>query len=72
MNDSAISVIIPTHNRAHLITRAIDSVLMQALPEDELIIVDDGSEDDTSSVISSYGKKVKYIRTDKGLGSPVI
>ena len=66
MNDSAISVIIPTHNRAHLITRAIDSVLMQALPEDELIIVDDGSEDDTSSVISSYGKKVKYIRTDKG------
>ncbi len=66
MNDTAISVIIPTHNRAHLITRAIDSVLMQALPDDELIIIDDGSEDDTASVVSKYGKKIKYIQTVQG------
>jgi len=43
-----ISVIIPTHNRAELLPRALDSVLEQTLPPNEIIVVDDGSDDGTN------------------------
>jgi glycosyltransferase involved in cell wall biosynthesis len=45
------SIIIPTYNRAHLVIGAIDSVLSQSYPHFEVIIVDDGSTDDTEQVI---------------------
>lgn len=54
-----ISVIIPTYNRAHIISRAIDSVLKQTYSNWELIIVDDGSEDDTEEVVRRITKKNK-------------
>jgi glycosyltransferase involved in cell wall biosynthesis len=57
-----ISVIIPTHDRAHVITRAVDSVLAQEGPELEAIIVDDGSTDETREVIASrYGTDARVI-----------
>lgn len=46
-----ISVILPTYNRAHLVLRAIDSVLNQIFQDFELIIVDDGSTDGTKAII---------------------
>ncbi len=46
-----ISVIIPTHNRVHSIGRAVESVLQQTLPATEIIIVDDGSTDNTAALI---------------------
>lgn len=49
-----LSIIIPTHNRAELLPRAIESVLAQSLPDWELIVVDDGSTDHTPAIISSY------------------
>ena len=61
MKNTAISAIIPTHNRSHMITRAIDSILSQADIDDELIIIDDGSEDETASIVALYGDKIKYI-----------
>jgi glycosyltransferase involved in cell wall biosynthesis len=49
-----ISVIMPTYNRAHVIPRAIASVLAQSYKRWNLIIVDDGSTDDTQQVLKSY------------------
>ncbi|HHM02978.1 MAG TPA: glycosyltransferase, partial [Caldithrix abyssi] len=46
-----ISVVIPTYNRAALLPRALDSVLGQKYPPWEVIVVDDGSTDDTSKVL---------------------
>jgi glycosyltransferase involved in cell wall biosynthesis len=61
-HSTAISVIIPTFNRAGRIGRAIKSVLSQTIQADEIIVIDDGSSDETSSVIEQYFLTVKYFR----------
>lgn len=57
-----VSVIIPTHNRAQIIGRAIESALGQTYPRLEVVVADDGSSDDTKSVVEGYGSRVVYIR----------
>ncbi len=49
-----VSIIIPTYNRADLLPRAINSVLNQTFQDFELIIVDDGSTDNTKQVVGEY------------------
>ncbi len=56
----------PTYNRGHLIKRALDSVLSQTEAGDEVIVVDDGSTDNTEEVVAEYGSKVKYIKKENG------
>ena len=56
-----ISVVIPAYNAARFIRRTIDSVLAQTYTGCELIVVDDGSTDNTGEVVKSYGQKVRYI-----------
>jgi glycosyltransferase involved in cell wall biosynthesis len=56
-----ISVVIPTYNRNFCIGRAIASVLRQTCAATELIVVDDGSTDNTRDLIASYGSAVKYL-----------
>jgi len=65
-----VSVIIPTYNRALLLSRAVQSVLDQTYQDFELIIIDDGSTDNTGEVINSFhNKKIKYIQHKKNEGA---
>ena len=63
---SSISVIIPTYNRAGLVVEAINSVLAQTRPADEIIVVDDGSTDDTDAVLSQFERSVSVVRQPNG------
>ena len=56
-----ITGILPTYNRAALIDRAIQSMLRQSLPLDEIIVVDDGSRDETGEIVGRYNDRVRYI-----------
>lgn len=56
-----VSVIIPTYNSAKYVTEAIDSVLAQTYKNYEIIVIDDGSTDNTKELLKSYKKKIKYI-----------
>ncbi|MBU1679910.1 MAG: glycosyltransferase [Bacteroidetes bacterium] len=58
----SVSIILPTFNRERLITRAINSVLGQSYTNWELIIVDDGSEDDTFAVVNPFLYEHRNIR----------
>src|SRR3989339_407607 len=63
MISPAISVIIPTYNRANVIGRAIKSVLGQSFEDFELVIVDDGSRDNTAEVIEHFrDRRIRYIK----------
>ena len=59
-----ISVIIPTYNRAPFLQKAIDSVLEQSHRQVELIVVDDGSDDNTGELIQQYRAGIVYIRQE--------
>lgn len=69
-DDPRVSVIIPTYQRAQWLGRAIDSVLAQTMPHFELIVVDDGSTDETDAVVSAYRDgRIRYIQHGENLGS---
>ncbi|MDY0310763.1 MAG: glycosyltransferase [Desulfobacterales bacterium] len=61
-----VSVILPTYNRAAWVTEAVDSVLDQEGPSFELIVVDDGSVDETPKVLAAYGHRLQVLRLERG------
>jgi GT2 family glycosyltransferase len=69
MSAPLVSVIVPTYNRAYCLNRAVDSVLAQTYANCEVLIVDDGSTDDTAARVSQwYGRRanVRYIQQENG------
>ena len=55
MENEGVSVVVPTFNRAYLIKRSIDSILKQTYKNFEILIIDDGSTDNTYDVVSAMG-----------------
>lgn len=66
---ATISVIVPTFNRASYIEQCLDSLLAQTVPALEILVVDDGSQDDTAQRVARYGSRVSYIHKPNG-GKP--
>ena len=65
-----VSVIIPTYNRGWILNEAIDSVLAQDYKEFELIVVDDGSTDNTRAILETYGQDIIVLRqANKGVSA---
>ena len=65
---SLVTVIIPTFNRASFIEKCIDAILQQSHKDIELIVVDDGSTDNTPQILSKYKHQIKIItQENKGV-----
>ena len=61
MNELPVSVVIPTYNRAKHIVRSLRSVLAAIAPGDEVIVVDDGSTDNTREALEPYRDRIRYV-----------
>lgn len=70
MTRPAVSVVIPAYNRAARLPAAIDSALRQGVADIEIVVVDDGSQDDTRAVVAKYGDRVRYVhQANAGVGA---
>jgi hypothetical protein len=67
-DDVTVSVLLPTYNRAGYIAQAIDSLLAQTCRPFEIIVLDDGSSDDTASVCTKYKQDVIYVGLPENRG----
>jgi glycosyltransferase involved in cell wall biosynthesis len=56
-----VSVVIPSYNRAQYIAETIESVLAQTYPNIEVIVIDDGSTDDTAKVVERFAHQIRYV-----------
>lgn len=65
-DDIRISALMPAYNAERYIRRAIESILNQTRPADEIIVIDDGSTDTTAEIIKEYGDKIKYVYQENG------
>ncbi len=64
-----VSILLPTYNRAYCLPRTIDSLLAQTYPDWELIIVDDGSTDDTGAVLARFDDpRIRVLRHPSNRG----
>ncbi|MCD9189480.1 MAG: glycosyltransferase [Pyrinomonadaceae bacterium] len=62
MNLPKVSVIIPNYNYANYIAKTIDSVLAQTYKNLEIIVIDDGSKDNSLEILEGYGEKIKVLK----------
>lgn len=65
-DNAAVSVIIPAYNNGKYLVHALESVFSQKEPPFEVIVVDDGSTDDTAAVVKQFGGCIKYIYQPNG------
>ncbi|MGC9504485.1 glycosyltransferase family 2 protein [Baaleninema sp.] len=63
MSRPTVSIVVPSYNRGYILDRAIESVLAQTVADWELIVVDDGSQDNTKQVVEQFGdSRIHYLR----------
>jgi glycosyltransferase involved in cell wall biosynthesis len=60
-----ISVVIPTHNYGRFLSEAITSALGQTCTPSEILVVDDGSTDETADIVKAFGERITYLRQEK-------
>lgn len=70
--DRSVSAIVPTYNRAGFLGQALDSLLHQHEPPEQIIVVDDGSDDGTAEVAAQYAPRVELIQKPNGGKSSAI
>ena len=64
--DKSISVVVPTYNRAHFLPECLDALLAQTVPVTEIIVVNDGSTDNTREVLRPYRDTIVYLEKTNG------
>ena len=71
MGEPLFSIVLPTYNRAHMLPGALSTVLRQTCGDYEVLIVDDGSMDETPEMIKEWtkDKRFKYTRVPKNIGN---
>ena len=68
-----VSVVIPLYNREKYVRSAVDSILSQTFSDFELLVIDDGSTDESIAVVQSYSDpRIRFVRnnTNLGVGNP--
>src|SRR5437868_2002167 len=66
LKNPLVSVVIPTYNSASFLSQSIESVLQQTYDNFEVIVIDDGSTDNTEAVLSDYKDAIHYIKKNNG------
>ena len=66
MKNPLVSIIIPVYNGSNFMREAIDSALAQTYPNIEILVVNDGSTDNTREIALSYGDKIRYFEKENG------
>ena len=61
MTHVQVSCIVPVWNGERYLREALDSILTQTRPPDEIVVVDDGSRDGSADIVASYGSRVRYV-----------
>jgi glycosyltransferase involved in cell wall biosynthesis len=70
MNAELVSAVIPAYNYGQFVCEAVDSALEQSYPAMEVIVVDDGSTDDTRQRLAAYGSRIRYVwQSNSGLSA---
>lgn len=70
MKQPTVSIVIPCYRQGHLLAMAVESALAQSYSDVEVIVVNDGSDDNTNEVAQSYGNRIRYlVKANGGLSS---
>jgi glycosyltransferase involved in cell wall biosynthesis len=65
-SSNSVSVIMPAYNGARYIAQTLDSILAQTVPAFEIVVVNDGSTDETASIVETYGDRVTLVNVKNG------